>query len=90
MRGEGGGAKRRLGTANQLYLTTFDASLRSSPLHRYELPKGDFPPLAAFKQALLEVKDLSSFQKLDKRMVKEMDNVFSVHIPELLQKARMQ
>jgi len=57
---------------------------------RYELPKGDFPPLAAFKQALLEVKDLSSFQKLDKRMVKEMDKVFSVDIPELLQKARMQ
>ena len=25
---------------------------------------------------LLEVKDLSSFQKLDKRMVKEMDKVF--------------
>ncbi|GMI25005.1 hypothetical protein TrCOL_g12025 [Triparma columacea] len=56
---------------------------------RYELPKGDFPNLGAFKQALLEVKDLSSFQKLDKRMVKEMDKVFSVDIPELLQKARM-
>ncbi|GMI09302.1 hypothetical protein TrLO_g2055 [Triparma laevis f. longispina] len=55
---------------------------------RYELPKGDFPPLAPFKAALLEVKDLSSFQKLDKRMVKEMDKVFSVDIPELLQKAR--
>ena len=38
----------------------------------------------------MEVKDLSSFQKLDKRMVKEMDKVFSVDIPELLQKARMQ
>ncbi|GMI32934.1 hypothetical protein TrRE_jg241 [Triparma retinervis] len=57
---------------------------------RYELPKGDFPNLGAFKQALMEVKDLSSFQKLDKRMVKEMDRVFSVDIPELLQKARMQ
>ena len=56
---------------------------------RYELPKGDFPPLGPFKAALLEVKDLSSFQKLDKRMVKEMDKVFSVDIPELLQKARM-
>lgn len=56
---------------------------------RYELPKGDFPPLGPFKQALLEVKDLSSFQKLDKRLVKDMDKVFSVDIPELLQKARM-
>ena len=56
---------------------------------RYELPKGDFPQLGPFKAALLEVKDLSSFQKLDKRMVKEMDKVFSVDIPELLQKARM-
>jgi len=55
---------------------------------RYELPKGDFPPLESFRQALLEIKDLSEFQKLDKRMVKEMDKVFSVDIPDLLERSR--
>jgi EH domain-containing protein 1 len=57
---------------------------------RYELPKGDFPPLESFRQALLEIKDLSEFPKLDKRMVREMDKVFSVDIPQLLVQARMQ
>merc|ERR1711971_1030401 len=42
---------------------------------RYELPKGDFPPLDSFRQCLLEIKDLSEFPKLDKKMVKEMDEV---------------
>ena len=55
---------------------------------RYELPLGDFPQLEPFRQALYEVKDLSEFQKLDKKMVKEMDKVFSVDIPELLEKSR--
>lgn len=55
---------------------------------RYELPKGDFPPLDSFRQALLEIKDLSEFPKLDKKMVKEMDKVFSVEIPELLERSR--
>lgn len=55
---------------------------------RYELPKGDFPPLDSFRQALLEIKDLSEFSKLDKKMVKEMDKVFSVEIPELLERSR--
>jgi len=54
---------------------------------RYELPLGDFPELEPFRQALLEIKDLSEFQKLDKRMVKEMDKVFSIDIPELLEKS---
>lgn len=57
---------------------------------RYELPRGDFPPIEPFRQALLEIKDLSEFPKLDKKMVKEMDKVFSVDIPELLEKARSQ
>lgn len=57
---------------------------------RYELPKGDFPPIEGFRQALLEISDLSEFPKLDKRMVKEMDKVFSVDIPQLLEQARMQ
>jgi len=55
---------------------------------RYELPRGDFPPLEPFRQALLEIKDLSEFPKLDKKMVREMDKVFSVDIPELLERAR--
>jgi len=55
---------------------------------RYELPRGDFPALEPLRQALLEIKDLSEFPKLDKKMVKEMDKVFSVDIPHLLEKAR--
>lgn len=55
---------------------------------RYELPRGDFPPVEPLRQALLEIKDLSEFPKLDKKMVKEMDKVFSVDIPALLEKAR--
>eukprot|EP00985_Skeletonema_marinoi_P001159 scaffold466_cov104-Skeletonema_marinoi.AAC.4 len=55
---------------------------------RYELPRGDFPELEPFRQALLEIKDLSEVHKLDKKMVKEMDKVFSVDIPNLLEAAR--
>ena len=55
---------------------------------RYGLAKGDFPPVEPFRQALLEIKDLSEFPKLDKRMVREMDKVFSVDIPDLLEKAK--
>lgn len=55
---------------------------------RYGLPKGDFPSLEPFRKSLLEVKDLSEFPKLDKRLVREMDKVFSVDIPDLLEKAR--
>ena len=55
---------------------------------RYELPKGDFPSVEYYRKALLEIKDLSEYQKLDKRLIKEMENVFSVDIPELLEKAR--
>jgi GTPase SAR1 family protein len=55
---------------------------------RYELPRGDFPDVGPLRQALLEIKDLSEFPKLDKKMVKEMDKVFSVDIPHLLDKAR--
>lgn len=55
---------------------------------RYELPKGDFPATEPLRQALLEIKDLSEFPKLDKKLVQGMDKVFSVDIPELLEKAR--
>jgi len=55
---------------------------------RYGLPTGDFPPIGPFRQALMEIKDLSEFPKLDKKLVKEMDKVFSVDIPDLLEKAK--
>ena len=55
---------------------------------RYGLPKGDFPAVASFRHALLEIKDLSEFPKLDKRLVREMDKVFAVDIPDLLEKAK--
>jgi len=57
---------------------------------RYSLPKGDFPSLEPFRKALLEIKDISEFPKLDKKLVREMDKVFSVDIPDLLEKARNQ
>ncbi|KAG7342163.1 dynamin family protein [Nitzschia inconspicua] len=55
---------------------------------RYGLPKGDFPPLEPFRKALLEIKDLSEIPKLDKKLIKEMDKVFTKDIPDLLDKAR--
>lgn len=55
---------------------------------RYGLPKGDFPPIEPFRQALYEIKDLSEFPKLDKKLVREMDKVFSIEIPALLERAR--
>lgn len=55
---------------------------------RYGLPKGDFPQLEPFRQALYEVKDLAEFPKLDKKLIRDMDKVFSVDIPDLLEKAR--
>ena len=57
---------------------------------RYGLPKGDFPPVEPFRKALLEIKDLSEFPKLDKKFIREMEKVFSVDIPDLLDKARSQ
>ncbi|GAX13412.1 EH domain-containing protein 1 [Fistulifera solaris] len=55
---------------------------------RYGLPKGDFPALEPMRQALYEIKDLSDFPKLDKKLVREMDKVFSQDIPELLERAK--
>lgn len=55
---------------------------------RYGLPRGDFPPLESFRKSLMEIKDLSEFPKLDKKLIKEMDKVFSHDIPDLLEKAR--
>lgn len=55
---------------------------------RYGLPKGDFPSLEPFRQALYEIKDLTDYPKLDKSMVKDMEKVFSKEIPALLEQAR--
>jgi len=57
---------------------------------RYGLPKGDFPSVEPMRTALNEIKDLTDIPKLDKKLVKEMDKVFSVDIPDLLEKARQQ
>jgi hypothetical protein len=40
------------------------------------------------RRALYEIKDLAEFPKLDKKMIREMDKVFSSDIPELLEKAK--
>lgn len=55
---------------------------------RYGLPKGDFPSLEPMRQALMEIKDLGDFPKLDKKLIREMDKVFSVDIPELMERAK--
>ena len=55
---------------------------------RYGLPRGDFPAIEPMRQALNEIKDLSEFPKLDKKLIREMDKVFSSDIPELLERAR--
>lgn len=54
---------------------------------RYNLPWGDFPPVDKFKQMLRETEDISDFKKLDKSLVRDMDKMLTVDIPQLLQKA---
>jgi EH domain-containing protein 1 len=55
--------------------------------HRYGLSRGDFPEVLKFRQALMEVKDISKFKKLDKSKVKEMESMFANEIPLLLERA---
>lgn len=56
---------------------------------RYGLPKGDFPSLEPMRQALSEIKDLTGFlPQLDKKLIREMDKVFSSDIPDLLERAK--
>ena len=56
---------------------------------RYDLARGDFPGVREYQRYLSEIKDISEFQKLDKKMIKEMDKVFSLDIPALLQAAQL-
>jgi hypothetical protein len=44
--------------------------------------------LSSTAQKSISNRDLSEFPKLDKKLVREMDRVFSVDIPDLLEKAR--
>ena len=55
--------------------------------NRYGLTRGDFPDVDDFREALLEIDDLSKFPKLDKSKVTEMDRMFATDIPQLLEKA---
>mmetsp|Transcript_5589 Transcript_5589/g.12853 ORF Transcript_5589/g.12853 Transcript_5589/m.12853 type:complete len:312 (-) Transcript_5589:122-1057(-) len=57
---------------------------------RYNLPLGDFPNLDEFRTNLLQIKDISKFQKLDKSLVKEMDRVLANDIAKLLEKCSIQ
>ena len=54
---------------------------------RYNLPLGDFPNVEQYRKMLREIKDISDFKKLDKKLVYEMDRVLTHDIPLLLQKA---
>lgn len=40
-----------------------------------------------FRRSLREIKDISKFNRLDKNLVYEMDKVFSIDIPKLMEKA---
>eukprot|EP00873_Tetraselmis_striata_P019974 jgi/Tetstr1/440238/TSEL_028589.t1 len=51
----------------------------------YHLPPGDFPDPERFRN-ILEGFDISSFPKLDKKMVKTIDEVLNVDIPALVKR----
>jgi len=53
---------------------------------RYELPLGDFPNVDLYRSKLMDIRDISKFPKLDKSLVYEMEKVFTVDIPKLLEK----
>jgi len=55
--------------------------------NRYGLTAGDFPDVLDFRDALLEVTDLSKIPKLDKHLVNDMDKMFATDIPKLLDRA---
>ena len=55
--------------------------------HRYGLSMGDLPRVETFCDALEEIKDIGSFPKLDKSQLAEMEKMFAVDIPKLLERA---
>ncbi|KAJ8614105.1 hypothetical protein CTAYLR_004624 [Chrysophaeum taylorii] len=57
--------------------------------HRYGLSLGDFPDVLDFRAALAQIQDIRAFPKLDKTIVADMDKMFAVDIPRLLDKASL-
>lgn len=55
--------------------------------HRYGLSIGDFPDLDEFRAALAQIQDIRGFPKLDKYLVADMDKMFAIDVPKLLDKA---
>ena len=54
---------------------------------RYNLPWGDFPPVPKYQQMLSEIEDISDFRKLDKSLIRDMDKMLTIDIPDLLHRA---
>ncbi|KAJ1454229.1 P-loop containing nucleoside triphosphate hydrolase protein [Pelagophyceae sp. CCMP2097] len=55
---------------------------------RYNLPPGDMPNVEVFREALAELEDkIFDVPKLDKRQLDDLDKMFAVDIPALLEKA---
>lgn len=54
---------------------------------RYSLSIGDFPDVDDFRAALLDIKDIRAFPKLDKNLITDMDKMFALDIPKLLDAA---
>jgi len=50
---------------------------------QYQIPVGDFPDLAAFKEQL-KVCDFNKFAKLDEKMINQMEEVLATDIPKLM------
>ena len=49
----------------------------------HHLPAGDFPDVNRFRE-ILQTFDLSSFPKLDKKMIKTVEDSLSIDIPDLI------
>jgi len=49
----------------------------------YHLPAGDFPDLVRFKDTM-QAFEVASFPKVDKRMLKTVDDVLGIEIPDLI------
>jgi EH domain-containing protein 1 len=50
---------------------------------QYQIPVGDFPDLATFKEQLKNC-DFNKFNKLDEKLVNQMDEVLATDIPKLM------
>jgi hypothetical protein len=50
---------------------------------QYQIPVGDFPDLATFKEQLKNC-DFNKFNKLDEKLINQMDEVLATDIPKLM------